>query len=225
MTRPSGGAAGVALSVAEARGVGVGLGHSQNHSESTPSGTLAQNDGFDRDRIAEIVALIRAVHERSVAYRWPPISRALAQGRPVELTRRGRRMYLLHRSQFVAPIDTRAVEVELALRREVFEPAPETDKPEGLTITQAAKLIGVDRANLSKNLVEVPPGPTLQLPPGKVPCRVIGRTRRIFREDIIGAPGAHGEQRHGCYCKAQASGPASARGDAWSRQIADICES
>lgn len=62
----------------------------------------------------------------------------------------------------------------------------------GLTIAEFAAWAGVDRRRVSEHLVEIPPGPVLALPPGKVPCRVIGGTRRIFIADFRGDPSSIG---------------------------------
>ena len=62
----------------------------------------------------------------------------------------------------------------------------------GLTIAEFAAWARVDRRRVSQHLVEIPPGPVPALPPGKVPCRLIGGTRRIFIADFRGDPSSIG---------------------------------
>ncbi|MDJ0766960.1 MAG: hypothetical protein QNJ97_28560 [Myxococcota bacterium] len=143
------------------------------------------------EEVVNIVDFIHDVVERSIAYSWAPITRALVEGRPVRLTRRGMRIYLQHRNKHRTPIDYRAVEIEAMKNKELFSRQTEPDnKPEkqGYTIAEFAKILGVDRGALAKNLVEIPTGPAPSLPDGKIPCRKIGKTKRIFMEDLFGHP-------------------------------------
>ena len=139
---------------------------------------------------ADIIDLVYAIQNRTAVYQWPPAARALEKGKPVNLTRKGRRMFLLFKRDSPRSVDFRAVEVEIARRSEIFSNngSGKDTKPEkeGLTIAEAAQLLNVDRGSLSSHLVEIPLGeaPPL-LPVGKVPCRRIGNVRRIFREDLF----------------------------------------
>ena len=58
----------------------------------------------------------------------------------------------------------------------------------GYNIAEAAKLLGVDRSTLRDHLVVIPNGPVPPLPEGKIPCRKIGKARRIFEQDLFGTP-------------------------------------
>jgi hypothetical protein len=57
---------------------------------------------------------------------------------------------------------------------------------EGMTIKEAAAWLGVDHRTLGAHLTVIPPGPVPPLPPGKVPARLIGNVRRIFKADVLG---------------------------------------
>lgn len=62
-------------------------------------------------------------------------------------------------------------------------PLPDT---EGMTIKQAAAWLGVDHRTLGRHLLVVPPGPVPPLPAGRIPARLIGDVRRIFKADVLG---------------------------------------
>lgn len=64
-------------------------------------------------------------------------------------------------------------------------PAPERIDT-GMTILEAAAYLGVDRRKLGKALFEISPGPVPALPSGRVPARRIGKTLRIFVNDLLG---------------------------------------
>lgn len=63
------------------------------------------------------------------------------------------------------------------------EPLPDT---EGMTIKQAAAWLGVDPRTLGRHLTIIPAGPVPPIPQGKVPARLIGNVRRIFKADVLG---------------------------------------
>jgi hypothetical protein len=91
-------------------------------------------------------------------------------------------------------------------------------KQAGLTIKEAAKVLGVDRGILRAALIEIPPGPVPMLAPGKVPCRMIGKVRRIFREDLFGKRVIR-EIHYGNSVENKAPSPARESGTAWDRSL------
>ena len=191
------------------RGLGTGTGG--NRGQSSAASVLRSGHSTPPIGIAvRVHDLIAAVQDRSAAYSWPPAARAFTQGQRPQLTRRGWRVFYQYRQQFRRVIDIRAIEVEVARHAELF--ATNNDPPavtaEGLTITEFAQLAGIDRGRVSRNLVEIPTGPAPTLPPGKVPARRIGETRRIFRSDFLGEPRKNGAD-HGSTHTQTASDSAS----------------
>jgi len=87
----------------------------------------------------------------------------------------------------LSPAERKNAEVLTAVRS-LNPPAhtPSENKKQGYSIAEFAEFFGVHRSSLRNNLVEVPPGPAPPLPPGKIPCRSIGKVKRIFKEDIFG---------------------------------------
>jgi hypothetical protein len=173
--------------------------------------------------VRNLVEVIYAIQDRSAAYQWPPIQRAIQKGGPVNLTRKGRRAFLLFKRNFKSEVDLRAVEVEVARHIALFRGNKDT-KPEkeGLTITEAAQLLNVDRGSLSRHLVEIPLGEAPMLPPGKVPCRRIGNVRRIFREDLFQVTQRKRNQHDDSFAQATSD---SAERPNWHRSLSQLFES
>jgi hypothetical protein len=67
-----------------------------------------------------------------------------------------------------------------------FLNGPPPPDREGMTIKEAAAWLGVDHRTLGRHLTVIPPGPVPLLPPGKIPARLIGEVRRIFKADVLG---------------------------------------
>ena len=88
----------------------------------------------------------------------------------------------------------------------------------GCTIVEAAKMLGVDRTTLSGHLVDIPNGPAPTLPVGKIPCRKIGKSRRIFEQDLFGTLEERIERNDNI--KNETSG--AKHEDYWRRQINNI---
>jgi hypothetical protein len=88
----------------------------------------------------------------------------------------------------------------------------------GMSLAEFAAWAGVDRRRLARHLVEVGPGPVPLTPPGKVPVRVFGRTRRIFLRDVFGE-GATAPGGESYAPGTQETDPSSARRAAWDRSL------
>jgi hypothetical protein len=152
------------------------------------------------------------------------VAAALARGERPTLTHRGMRAYFIHRQQYRVPVDWRAVEAVIAANADIFtadiEDDHEGDDIEGMTLTDFAKWAGITRTNIAQHLVEVPPGPFVSLPPGKVPARRIGKTRRVFKSDFLGIRSPK-EHQDADFEKASSD---TAGQLSWSRQISDLCD-
>ena len=105
-----------------------------------------------------------------------------------------------------------------AAESQVVVSAPAQDQGHGLTIAEFAARARVDRRRVSRQLVEIPPGPVPPLPPGKVPCRLIGNTRRIFIVDFLGDPSSIGVRNASNHQEAPAGAVQAA--SSWARQVA-----
>jgi hypothetical protein len=88
----------------------------------------------------------------------------------------------------------------------------------GMSLAEFAAWAGVDRRRLARHLVEVGPGPVPLMPPGKVPVRVFGKTRRIFLRDVFGE-GASAPGGDSYAPGTQETHPSSARRAAWDRSL------
>jgi hypothetical protein len=87
-----------------------------------------------------------------------------------------------------------------------------------MSLAEFAAWAGVDRRRLARHLVEVGPGPVPLMPPGKIPVRVFGRTRRIFLRDVFGEGArAPGDQFNAV--GVQEADSSSARRAAWDRSL------
>jgi len=106
----------------------------------------------------------------------------------------------------------------IAARPIAADATPAAAPGEGLSISEFAEWAGIDRRRLARHLVEVPPGPVPPLPPGAVPVRVFGKTRRIFLRDVFG-PGAHAPGDVSDAVGAQEAHSGSTRGSAWDRPL------
>jgi hypothetical protein len=88
----------------------------------------------------------------------------------------------------------------------------------GLSLAEFAAWAGIDRRRLARHLVEIGPGSVPQLPPGKVPVRVFGKTRRIFLSDVFGE-GARAPGGESNAVGAQEADTGAARRTAWDRSL------
>jgi hypothetical protein len=138
------------------------------------------------------------------------------------------RIFYLHRAAYRAPIDWRAAEAIAAqcasTGRQLEARCPQDSSDGGMTITQFAEWAGVTRTGIGRHMIEIPPGDPPQLPPGAVPFRRIGATRRVFKADLLGASVNTERQRsqgvdHASDKKAP---PGSASRPAWNRSIAEL---
>jgi hypothetical protein len=92
------------------------------------------------------------------------------------------------------------------------------DVAAGMSLAAFAAWAGVDRRRLARHLVEVAAGPVPLIPPGKIPVRVFGRTRRIFLRDVFGE-GASAPGGDSYAPGTQETDPSSARRAAWDRSL------
>jgi hypothetical protein len=92
------------------------------------------------------------------------------------------------------------------------------DAAAGMSLAEFAAWAGVDRRRLARHLVEVGPGPVPLMPPGKVPVRLFGKTRRIFLRDVFGE-GATAPGGESYAPGTQETHPSSARRAAWDRSL------
>ncbi|MCP4455711.1 MAG: hypothetical protein GY809_29985 [Planctomycetes bacterium] len=215
--------------------VGDGMGCGPKHAENTASAARgvwpvvgrAENRAGgsnqqrqDNDLTSRVIDLIRATQDRSAAYQWPPVARALAEGLTPKLTRKGTRIFYQFRRQYRAQIDLRALDVEVAQDADLFG-NDDNSQPRGMTIQQFAEFLVVDRGTLAKSLVEVPTGPAPALTGGKVPTRRIGNVRRIFQQDLLGVPAEQGGHRGN---RSQGEAPVSASEPAWAGPLRDLLD-
>ncbi len=204
--------------------MGKGVDSIQKYADNAFSAARGTDNDVDIDNetITRIVNLIRDIIERSIAYSWPPTGRALAEGRQVNLTHRGRRLFLLHRAQYRGPnIDRRAVEIEALKNIDLFQASFDINdlpEPKSYTVQEFADRLGIHRDTLSKALVEIETGPAPTLPVGKVPCRMIGGVRRIFFEDFLG-DWQERKSQYDSFNERTASGAASESRAEWCRQM------
>ena len=106
----------------------------------------------------------------------------------------------------------------LAARPVTVEATTAVAPGEGLSISEFAEWAGIDRRRLARHLVEVPPGPVPPLPPGAVPMRLFGKTRRIFLRDVFGT-GANAPGEASDAVGAQEARSSATRGSAWDRPL------
>ena len=129
----------------------------------------------------------------------PTTAAASSDGTPVHAAARAKEP---HAATGAAPTDAAPAVGNAA---ETGESAPsmgdivarKVHRNQGLTITETAEWLGMDRGTVSKNLVEVPMGERPKLSPGAIPARRVGSARRILPCDVEGGRCARGDTAEG----------------------------